>query len=144
MEGYFPDELKIAEMIAIFKEGDREDANNYRPISILTVISKIFEKHLYNELTTYAENNNLISPHQWGFTRGVSTDVAIAKLMEKVYGGLNEGQFGVGVFLDLEKAFDLVDRSILVEKLKVYGVLGTEITLFTSFLANRKNVYRKL
>ena len=90
------------------------------------------------KVTQYADETNMISPFQWGFRKGISTDVAVGKFMEKVYDGSNGSKFGIGVFLDLEKAFDMVDRSILLEKLGLYGIRGIELELFRSYLSNRK------
>ena len=137
-EGYFPKRLKIAHIVPIHKSGDRTCPNNYRPISILTIFSKIFEKHLYNELLFYFEGNNIIVDQQCGFRKGVSTNVAIGKFLKRVYSGLNDGKFGIGLFLDLQKAFDMVNHKILMKKLFHYGVRGCPHKLIESFLSERK------
>ena len=141
--GYFPDQLKIAQVIPVFKAGDSSKASNFRPISILSIFSKIFERHLYNELLGYLDKHNIICPQQCGFRKGVSTNVAIAKFVNQVITGLNENKYGIGVFLDLQKAFDMVDRDILLGKLQHYGVRGVPLNLLKSFLSNRKQ-YVKL
>ena len=136
--GYFPECLKIAQVIPVHKAGDKSKPDNYRPISILTVFSKILEKHITNELQNYFDINTLICREQWGFKKGVSTSIAIAKFLQNVYNGLNGGCLGVGVFLDLRKAFDTVDPLILLSKLESYGILGRELSLIRCFLSNRK------
>ena len=137
LTGYFPKVLKIAEVIPVFKTGDRQGHKNYRPISLLSVLSKIFEKHLYNQLLFYLESNNILVEQQCRFRRGISTNVAIGKFLEQVIHGLNDGKFGIGVFLDLQKAFELVDKDILIEKLKHYGIRGVANNLLRNFLSDR-------
>ena len=136
--GYFPKKLKIAQVVPIHKSGDQTSPNNFRPISILTVFSKILEKHLYNELLFYFESKNIITEQQCGFRREVSTNIAIGKFLNRVYSGLNDGKFGIGLFLDLQKAFDLMDHKILLDKLHHYGVRGCPHKLIKSFLSERK------
>ena len=136
--GYFPDILKIGQITPVFKSGDPLQPNNFRPISVLTIFSKIFEKHIYNELLMYFEQNNILCKEQFGFRKGISTNIAIANLLEKIYGGLERNIYGIGVFLDLQKAFDVVNRRILLGKLNHYGVRGAPLQLLSSFLTNRK------
>ena len=106
--GYFPDILKIAEVIPVHKKGDSKDPNNFRPISILSVLSKIYERFLYNELLSHCERLHILNPNQFGFRRGICTNTAIAKLLQNIIGGINDNEHGATVFLDLQKAFDLV------------------------------------
>ena len=136
-DGYFPDKLKVAQVIPIYKAGDPTRPNNFRPISILTIFSKIFEKHIYNELLIYIEQNNVINDQQCGFRKGVSTNIAIAKFIKEVICGLNENKYGIGIFLDLQKAFDMVNHDILLCKLNHYGIRGIPYNLIKSFLSNR-------
>ena len=138
MEGYFPDILKIAEVQPLFKAGEKSLPQNFRPISILPCLSKILEKIISLQLTNYFEVNNIVSDCQWGFRRGISTEIAIAKFIQKVALGFNNKEFGIGIFLDLQKAFDLVDSSILISKLEHYGIHGTNLNLLKSFLSNRR------
>ena len=137
-KGYFPKCLKIAQVSPIFKSGDITKPNNFRPISVLPIFSKIFEKHIYDELNSYLDRHNVLVEQQSGFREGVSTNVAIAKFLKKVYEGLNCGRFCVGVFLDLRKAFDMVNRDILLRKLEHYGVRGVPLDLIRSFLTDRQ------
>ena len=137
-EGYFPDALKIAQVQPVFKSGEKSSICNFRPISILSGLSKIFEKFLNAQLTEYFETNQILSANQWGFRGGISTEMAIAKFIQKVINGFNDKKFGIGVFLDLQKAFDLVDPNILLSKLQNYGVDNLSTNLIKSFLTNRK------
>ena len=136
--GYFPKDLKIAEVIPIHKNSDRNICNNYRPISILSVFSKILEKYIYSQLSSFVEKHKILTVHQCGFRKGVSTNVAIGNLLYKIYNGINLNKYGIGVFLDLQKAFDIVDRKILLDKLHHYGVRGVANDLLGSFLSDRR------
>ena len=142
-DGYFPDILKIAQVTPVYKSGSRLLPSNYRPISVLNIISKILEKHIYKELLSYLELNNILCEQQCGFRIGISTNVAIGKLLNKITSGLEDNKYGVGVFLDLQKAFDMVDRNILLNKLTHYGIRGIPNNLIKSFLSGRKQ-YVKL
>ena len=142
-DGYFPSILKIAQVTPVYKSGSRSLPSNYRPISVLNILSKIFEKHIYKELLSYLEFNNILCEQQCGFRIGISTNIAIGKLLNKIILGLEANKYGVGVFLDLQKAFDMVDRSILLSKLSHYGIRGNPNNLINSFLSDRKQ-YVKL
>ena len=112
---------------------------NYRPISVLAALGKILEKIIFPQLSRHCEVNNIINPHQWGFRRGQSThDIAIGKFLERVIEGFNENKYGIGVFLDLQKAFDLVNHSLLLRKLHHYGLRGPKLDIIKSFLSSRK------
>ena len=135
--GYFPDCLKTAHVVSLHKSGDPTSPKNYRPISILSCISKILERLIFTQLSQHFEGNNIINDSQWGFRKGVSTDIAIGKFMERVIHSRNNNEYGLGVFLDLQKAFDLVDIRILINKLSHYGIQGAPLNLLRSFLSNR-------
>ena len=136
--GLFPDELKIAKVIPIFKNGDKKDTVNYRPISVLTFFSKIFEKTMYNHLISFIDKENILYKFQFGFRKSHSTNHAIISLVENVNQALDSGKVLVGVFLDLKKAFDTVDHKILIDKLFKYGIRGNIFNWFKSYLTNRK------
>ena len=135
--GNFPEMLKIAQVTPVFKSGDPTDPNNYRPISVLSVLSKVFEKHIYDELLSYLKSFDILVDEQCGFREGISTNFAIGKFLNHIVESVNEKKFSVGVFLDLKKAFDCVDHSILLQKLYHYGVRGAALNLIESFLSNR-------
>ena len=135
--GVFPTKLKTSKTIPIFKAGDHTCCDNYRPISLLSSISKILEKIVATYLVNHLELNNLLYENQYGFLRGRSTVHNITKLTAKISKDLNEKKFVIGVFLDLKKAFDTVSHEILLLKLKKLGISGTPLAWFTSYLAGR-------
>ena len=136
--GVFPEDLKIAKVIAIHKSGDKDDIKNKRPISILNVISKIFEKAIHNRLNTYLEKHQLIVPNQHGFRQNHSTESAIISFTKPIYEALNKHEYAIGVFLDFSKAFDCIDHDILVTKLENLDMRGSFLLLLSDYLANRK------
>ena len=135
--GVFPSKLKTSKTIPIFKSGDHTSCDNYRPISLLSSISKILEKVVANSLVNHLEINNLLYENQYGFLRGRSTVHNITKLTTKISQDLNEKKFVVGVFLDLKKAFDTVSHDILLLKLQKLGITGLPLAWFSSYLSNR-------
>ena len=136
--GYFPSCLKIAKIIPIFKKGVNSDPSNYRPISLLPYLSKIFERIIHSRLTNYLTTNSIISSHQFGFQRGISTLDAVVSFTEFIYNGLNSKQSILNIFVDYAKAFDTVNHQILLRKLNKYGISGNTNTLFAGFLKDRK------
>ena len=137
MEGVFPSELKLAKVIPIFKSGDSTKMSNYRPISILSFFSKIFEKLMYNILNNFLYKNDVIYKYQFGFRKKHSTQHAIITLVDRITSSLDSGDLVIGVFLDLKKAFDTVDHHILIKKLFSYGIRGNTLKWFQSYLTDR-------
>ena len=135
--GIFPDHLKKAKVIPIYKAGNRCDISNYRPISILPAFSKVYEKIIANRLINYLEKNNLLTTFQHGFRANRSTESAVLHFVNSVYKFLEEKYFVVGVFVDLSKAFDSLNHDILLEKLQNIGIRGLAYQLFCSYLNNR-------
>ena len=138
----FPDSWKVARVTPIFKEGDKTEKSNYRPISVLPVISRLFEKLVFDQLYQHMKENHLFSPDQSGFLRLHSTLTCLLKNTEEWYNGLDLGQLVGLVFIDLKKAFDTVDHEILCKKLQVYGVQHRELSWFRSYLTCRKQFCR--
>ena len=136
--GIYPDALKIAKVIPVFKKGDKLLVSNYRPISLLSNINKIFEKLVYSRLYSFLELHKCIYDLQFGFRAKHSTQHALASLTEMVKQALDQGNFACGIFVDFAKAFDTVDHSILLSKLEHYGVRGVANNWFRSYLTNRK------
>lgn len=141
--GVFPDSLKIAKVSPIFKAGDKSDPGNYRPISVLPVISKIFEKVLYIRLIEHLDSVNFLFKGQYGFRSKSSTLSATIDLITKIKTNIDEKQLALGVFIDLKKAFDTVSHPLLIDKLdKITGVTGTALKMFKSYLNNRYQIVK--
>lgn len=138
-KGIFPNKLKISKIIPIHKSGDRCKLENYRPVSILSSLAKIFEKIVADRIVNFFDKNNLFNSNQFGFRKGVSTTTAIIQVLKLLYKNLDQHKKCVGVFLDLSKAFDLVNHEILIKKLECYGVRGNTLDWFKSYLNNRKH-----
>ena len=137
-EGYFPDFLKTARITPVFKNGDPTQFGNYRPISVLSVISKIFERVLQNRLLAFLTKQGSIFEGQYGFRRGHSTFMAITDLVEKIRIAWQKGFHCSAVFIDFRKAFDTVNHKILLIKMERLGIRGAILKLFKSYLENRE------
>jgi hypothetical protein len=135
--GIYPLRLKYAEIHPIFKEGDRTDKTNYRPISLLTSFSKIFEKVIYARLYQHFVKNNVLAPQQYGFRNRLSTELASYKLLEAVLTSLNNKSIVGGIFCDIRKVFDVVNHKILMSKMEFYGIKGKAYQLLKSYLSDR-------
>ena len=142
--GVFPKCFKHAIVIPIFKKGDPANMSNYRPISLLPFLSKIFERCIFNRLVNYASVCSLLTPCQFGFTKGRSTRDAIIALTELVYDSWNDtdGSFSLNVFIDFQKCFDTINHHILVGKLEMYGVVGIFLDLIRDYLSERSQSVR--
>ena len=113
----FPDSLKIAKVTPVYKSGDSSSLSNYRPVSVLPCFSKMLERIMYTRLYNHLQENKILYSKQFGFQRGHSTDYAIIELVEQIYQNFEENKCTLGVFIDLEKAFDTVDHKILLRKM---------------------------
>ena len=131
--GIFPDVLKIAKVNPLHKKDSKIDHRNYRPISLLSVVSKVFEKLIYKRIYFYLDQKKLIYSKQFGFRGNHSTNHAIISLTEHIRKLLDKGEFVCGVFVDLEKAFDTVHHEILCDKIKAYGLRGNINDLLKSY-----------
>jgi len=135
--GKFPEALKKAKVIPIFKKGDPTNLNNYRPISLLPVLSKVFEKVMNNQLNEMLEKNNLIDPNQYGFRSGHSTEDAIMKFVDHLEKEMIKNKHVVSIYIDVSKAFDSCDHSIIISKLKRLGLTGPSLELMKTYLKDR-------
>ena len=138
MSGKFPSQLKLSKVKPLFKKNDCKQLSNYRPISLLPSISKIFERVIFNQINEYLTQNNLLSSQQFGFRRGHSTELAALKLVNHAITEMNDHNSPITIFIDLSKAFDTLNHDILLKKLKYYGICGLENDLFCSYLFDRQ------
>ena len=138
--GIYPTQLKLAKVIPTFKnKGDPLLVSNYRPISLLSNVNKIFERIVHKRLYSFINKYNCIYELQFGFQDQHSTNHALLSLTEKIREALDSkgGKFACGVFMDLQKTFDTVDHSMLLKKLKHYGIRGLANQWFRSCLLGR-------
>ena len=125
--GVFPDSLKNAGVAPIPKEGDKCNLSNYRPISVLPVFYKVFEKVAYTQLYDYLENNSILHKQQYGFRAKKSTTQAILHFLQYLYKHIDGYNIVFSLFLDFRKAFDCVNHEILLSKLNACGVRGVAL-----------------
>lgn len=138
LHGQFPDALKIAVVRPLYKKGTRTSAGNYRPISLLSNFAKILEKVVKSQLLEYLEANNLLSPSQYGFRQNMSTQDALADVGSEISNGLHNNNKVIGIFIDLTKAFDSIEISRLILKLRQMGLDNVAVRWFTSYLSDRQ------
>jgi len=140
--GKFPTCLKVARIVPVYKSGDAALPSNYRPISILSTLSKVFEKLMCGKLMSFITLNALLSGKQFGFQRNLSTSEALLEFLNDVYVSLDARKFMLSVFLDFSKAFDTVQHNILIAKLDHLGIRGHALDWFNSYLQNRNQYVR--
>ena len=137
LTGIFPQKLKVAKVVSIYKKSDPQDVSNYRPISLLPIFSKIYEKLMYTRLYSFVTCNKIIYPLQFGFQQYTSVDHALISMTEAIKNTLDNKRIGCGIFVDLQKAFDTVNHKILLAKLEHYGIRGNVLEWFRSYLSDR-------
>ena len=136
--GLYPDLLKIGRVVPVFKAGEKTKVNNYRPITILTTINKIFEIQAHSSMMSFIEKHNIISDLQYGFMKGKNTTQAIFRFVNDVLKAFHNKTYTIALFLDLTKAFDTVDKDVLMHKLGIYGFRGNTNMFLSSYMTNRR------
>ena len=136
--GIIPDDFKLAKVVPVYKKGERHLASNFRPISLLNVFNKILEKIVHRRLYSFLDKNNILYKYQFGFRKNYSTSLALLEVVDSCYKNLDKGNKVLGIYFDLQKAFDTVDHDILLAKLHFYGIRGTLLAWFKNYLKNRK------
>ena len=140
--GVFPDVLKSSIITPVFKSGNPCCLQNYRPISNLPVFAKVFERCIYNRLLKFISHFKIISPNQYGFLKGLSTETAVSSLVEYLYDVINNKEIALSIFIDFRKAFDTINYSILFQKLEFYGIRGLPLELVRNYFCNRSQRVR--
>ena len=140
-KGIFPSGLKTSKVIPVFKkEGSINDIQNFRPIAMVNTFGKVLEKIMAFRLTNFLNRNNFFYENQFGFTEGRGTNEAILKIVNFISESLNQGDYCIGIFLDIKKCFDTIPHDILLLKLENYGIRGILNDWFKSFLSNREKM----
>jgi hypothetical protein len=137
-QGVFPTSLKIAKVVPIHKGGSKTDVTNYRPISLLSSFSKIFEKRMHVRILRFLDTNNSLCESQYGFRPGMSCEHTILDAQNTILHSLHKKQIALLLFLDYSKAFDVIEHPILLKKLEHYGIRGVALKWFQSYLSNRQ------
>ena len=135
--GVFPSACKVAKLKPIFKKGKKTDPSNYRPISLLPVISKIIEKVVHDQTNAFLSDENILYNYQSGFRANHPTNLCLSFLTDKVLKGFDEGLLTGIILIDLQKAFDTIDHEILLYKLKAIRLSKGTLQWFRSYLSER-------
>ena len=136
-EGVFPQIFKHASVIPLYKKGAKTEIENYRPISLLPTFSKIFECLMKHHLVNYLVSKSILSEYQFGFQKGLSTFDALNALTSDLYSALDKHKSAICIFIDFQKAFDTVNHELLIKKMNHYGIRGSVLNWFVSYLSNR-------
>jgi hypothetical protein len=136
--GIYVNEWKQARVTPIYKSGDKRLCENYRPISILPIVSKAFEKEVFRQVYTYLSVNSLLSKFQHGFRPKHSTVTALIQMCDEWLENMDNGKINGVVFVDIKKAFDSINHCVLLNKMnEQFGIFGSELKWFESYLMNR-------
>ena len=138
--GIFPEKMKIARVLPIYKKNENYLFGNYRPVSLLPSLSKVFERIIHDQLYQYFVKNELFYVNQYGFRKHHSTELAALDLVDRIVCAMDCKKSPISIFLDLSKAFDTLNHSVLIEKLEYYGINNKSLDLLKSYLNNRRQV----
>ena len=134
----FPTRLKLADITPLYKKLDNVSRKNYRPVSLLPLVSKIFERIMYDRLSSFITKYKILFGKQYGFQSGKSTEHALIDIQQNILNAMEKREHPCCVFLDFTKAFDTVNHSILLQKLNPYGIRGNTLKLIESYIADRE------
>lgn len=137
-EGTFPEALKIAKVIPLHKGNEKSSLNNYRPISLLPAISKVFEKLIYKRINSFLTSNKILNDSQYGFRTKLSTTHAVSELVGNIVQATEKNKITIVTYADMSKAFDTICHNVLKFKLNKYGIRGTALKLISSYISNRR------
>ncbi len=138
MNGRVPDSLKIAKVVPIHKKGKLSEFCNYRPVSVLPALSKIYERLVYNRILEFIDKHEIFSNDQFGFRKKYSTSHALNSLVNQFHDSVEKNEYMIGLFIDLSRAFDTISHKILINKLYKYGIRGIALEWIKDYLLNRK------
>ena len=136
--GMVPTDWKVAVVTPLYKSGSHSEKGNYRPISVLPILSKILEKAVHAQVISYFETNNLFCKFQFGYRHKRSCELAVTHFVDSIRKDIDSGKYVGAVYIDLAKAFDTVSHSVILNKLQSYGIIENELTWFTDYLFQRK------
>ena len=136
-KGVFPNHMKLAMVTPIYQGKSKLKVGNYRPVSVLPILSKVLEKLMFNRLVNFLEKSEIIYEHQYGSQKSKPTTHAVFDIHTKIVKALDQGNLACSVFLDFVKAFDTADHHILLQKLENFGLRGPVFKWFQSYLSNR-------
>ena len=138
--GVFPDNMKVAKVVPLFKAGDRSVFSNYRPISLLSQFSKILEKLFNKRLDKFIDKFQLLNNCQYGFRSQMSTSHALMDLVEEITSSIDANKISIGVFIDLKKAFDTVNHTLLIDKLEYFRNSWNSTGMVNKLLKRQKTI----
>ena len=141
LTGVYPTKLKYAKVIPVYKGEDETLPENYRPISLLSIYNRLFEKLLYCRLIKFINKNDILYDLQYGFRNKHSTQHAILDIVNTIHSNMDNRKTSCGIFVDLKKAFDTVNHEILLTKLEHYGIRGVINSWFRSYLSDRRQMH---